>query len=162
MSSRAISAWAVALVLFTSASVSAQSLWEGYAVGSAGGWTAGRFSGSSLFGGAVGVEVMPNQRFGIGGEAAALTNTSGGLMLAFSGNARVHFPSGSRATPFVGGGYSGLGFFEGRDDAFNVSGGFDYRLTDRRAIRVEVRDFIRPTATYTAHYWGIRVGVTFR
>ena len=162
MSSRVIGAAVVVLALFTSSIASAQTQAEGYVVGSAGGWTAG-FNGASLFGGAVGAEAMPSRYFGIGGEAAGLTTATGNAMLAFSGNGRVHFPvRGSRVTPFAGGGYSRLFFFYNGENAYNVSGGFDYRLNDQRAIRLEVRDFIRPSTSYTAHYWGIRVGVTFR
>jgi hypothetical protein len=137
---------------------------EAYLVGAAGGWTS-QFGGSGqLFGGAGGVEFRPRSLLGVGGEVGAATTPNGGLLLSLSADARVHVTGARpdvRVAPFAGLGYSRLLFFEGTDDAVNVFGGVDVRLTDSRGLRFELRDMIRQDRV-TSHYWTFRAGVTFR
>jgi hypothetical protein len=152
-----------AAALAAPADATAQSA-EVFAVGAAGGWNRDYGSGGTLFGAAGGGEFLPVPQFGVGGEAAIHGNLRGGMMLALSADGRAHLTRGrdQRVVPFVGGGYSRLMFFELSDHAFNVSGGLDVRVSDRRALRFEFRDFVRDDHILRTHYWAFRAGLTFR
>jgi hypothetical protein len=157
-------AFSVVVVLAVASHVQAQSA-EGYALGAAGGWNSDFGSAGQLFGGGVGAEFYMTPRFGVGGDVGGFTTENGGGLLSLSIDARGHLTSGrasQRAVPFVGGGYSRLLFFEGADDAFNLSGGVDYRFSDSRGLRFEIRDMIRQERSFTTHFWAVRVGVIFR
>ena len=46
------------------------------------------------------------------------------------------------------------------DNAWNYSGGLDYRLSEGRRLRFELRDIVRQTSV-TSHYTTFRVGFIF-
>ena len=153
------------LVLLTSTTAAAQTRSQGFALGAVGGWTVGRGSGA-LLGGAAGAEAMPNRWLGIGGEGALLVPPgSSDLLIAISADGRVRFDDAARtrtAVPFAGAGYTRLQFFDRGFNAWHAAGGIDYRLGERRGIRIEFRDIVRQSFSLTAHHWTVRVGVLFR
>lgn len=149
-------------VLLSAVPISAQSQVERYSVASAGGWH-NRATGGSLFGAGAGVEVRPNAVFGAAIEGGLLIAPGGGggfaLPLSFDG--RLHLDDGQRIrrwSPFALAGYTFLLFPEGAHNAAHFGVGADYRMTARRAIRVEIRDIRR--GGYVSHYWGARIGMT--
>ncbi len=64
---------------------------------------------------------------------------------------------GWRFLPFATAGYTRL---FGTGNAVNFGGGFDYRLSQTRAIRVEVRDYYS-FSTPAQHNIGLRIGFVF-
>lgn len=62
---------------------------------------------------------------------------------------------GWKLLPFASAGYTRL---FGTGNAVNFGGGFDYRLSNMRAIRVEVRDYYSPSAP-AQHNVALRVGL---
>ncbi|MGE5644332.1 MAG: hypothetical protein ACM336_00935 [Acidobacteriota bacterium] len=77
-----------------------------------------------------------------------------------SANAYYHFfhSSDARLDPFVTGGYS-IFFRRGTQSLGNFGGGLNYWIWKTVAVRVEVRDHVMGTPR--AHYWGIRLGMSF-
>lgn len=70
--------------------------------------------------------------------------------------------AGQKTIPFLTAGYTRGFTFESSFDAWNVGGGVHYWIGDRRGLRVEFRDHIRPDSRGVLHYWSIRAGVAFR
>jgi hypothetical protein len=68
--------------------------------------------------------------------------------------------SGSRAEPFVVGGYSLL-FRNGVGNGINLGGGIDYWFMKKLGVRVEFRDYFNPNYL-NDHIIQGRIGVTFR
>jgi hypothetical protein len=66
----------------------------------------------------------------------------------------------SKLRPFVTGGYS-LFFREGTANLWNFGGGVQYWFREGLALRVEFRDHVQTEYEGTAHFWGVRVGVSF-
>jgi hypothetical protein len=111
-----------------------------------------------------GVEGRVYRGLGVGGEigflgpASSLEDSFG----IFSANGSYHFANATQSgklVPFVTGGYS-LFFREGTANAVNFGGGVNYWFKDRLGLRVEVRDHVLPE--YRTHYWGVRLGLSFR
>ena len=143
-----------------SPAVQAQSPVEGYIAGAGGRWS-NRFASGGLAGVAGGADIAVTRQVAAEMDVALLA-ASGGLLVALAPGVKVRFRelTTHAASPFLVGGYSFLQFFEGSRHAFHVGGGVDYAFSDRRALRIEVRDAIR--RDFPSHYLSIRVGVTFR
>ena len=101
------------------------------------------------------------KRIGIGTELGYLTPIRhfGDGIGVLSPNLSYHFASG-KVSPFVTGGYS-LFFRNGHASGFNVGGGVNYWVSNRMALRFEVRDNVLAEYINT-HFVGIRAGLTFR
>ena len=115
--------------------------------------------------GAGGVEWLLIPHLGIAGEGGLLLSPGGDIAATLGVDARVHFlgtPPPGGWGPYVCAGYSPLRFFELSDQALQFGAGVDYRLSPRRALRVELRDILRTGGSVTSHYWTVRVGVAFR
>ena len=154
----------VTAFLIGAGSASAQSL-EGYVAGGAGGWWHDTGTSGELLVGAAGAEWLAARRFGIAGEAGFLTNLGADMAVTVAVDARFHF-TGSQApgqwAPYAFVGYSPLRFFELSDQGLTFGGGADYRLSARRAVRIEVRDIMRSGGSVESHYLTARVGFAFR
>ena len=101
------------------------------------------------------------KRVGVGGEIGYLTpwrSMSSGLGVG-SVNGSFNLKPG-KVSPFVTGGYT-LFFRSGTANGYNFGGGVHYRLSDRTALRFEVRDNVLPDFK-DQHFVGFRIGVTFR
>ncbi len=114
-----------------------------------------------------GGEALFRDAFGVGAEMGYLSwleEGSDGLGV-LSVNGSYHFNGGSstrRWRPFLTGGYT-LGFDgETSENLFNVGGGVDYWVKPRVGLRLEFRDHVWSDGGETVHFWGARVGVTFR
>ncbi|MBI2839822.1 MAG: hypothetical protein HYX75_16030 [Acidobacteria bacterium] len=112
-----------------------------------------------------GFEVHAYKGLGIGAEIGYLGPIEGmgdgfGVMDI---NGYYHFSTGSsgRIVPFATGGYT-MFFRDGSVNLFNVGGGVDYRGGGRYGFRAEFRDHIWSEYGESNHFYGIRVGVTFR
>ena len=141
----------------------AQSSVEGYLAGGAGAWSNPSTSGS-LFAGVGGVEWRLSPFAGIAAEGGVMTTLRGGLALIVGADGRAHFGDSRTPhhwAPYALGGYSRLAFFEGSDNAVQLGAGADYRLSSRRALRIEIRDLIR-SSNVTSHYWTARIGLSFK
>jgi hypothetical protein len=80
-------------------------------------------------------------------------------------DARFHFTgpqTPGQWAPYAFVGYSPLRFFELSDQGLTFGGGVDYRLSARRAVRIEVRDIMRSGGSVESHYLTARVGFAFR
>jgi Outer membrane protein beta-barrel domain len=109
-----------------------------------------------------GGEAIFADAIGVGAEIGYLNSfeeDSQGIGV-FSVNGSYHFGSG-KWRPFVTGGYT-LGFRDGHANLFNLGGGVQYWLKPSVGLRIELRDHIWTEENDTAHFWGVRVGVTFR
>lgn len=152
------------LILFIAGSASAQSL-EGYVTGGVGRWSHDNGSSGELFAGAVGLEWLLVPKLGIAAEGGLLTNLNGDLAATVAVDVRLHFtgaPEAGEWAPYAFVGYSPLRFFELSDHGVTFGGGIDYRLSQRRALRFELRDIQRNGGSITSHYLTARVGLTFR
>jgi hypothetical protein len=101
------------------------------------------------------------KRVGIGGEIGYLTPwryLSEGIGVG-SVNGSFNLKPG-KVSPFVTGGYT-LVFRNGTASGYNFGGGVHYWLTERAAIRFEVRDNV-VRDFHDQHFVGFRIGVTFR
>ena len=152
---------ATAVWMLLAGTASAQTRAEGAVGGGLGGWFNTFGASGPLAGAAGGGEWRITPRIGAGGEVEVFGGW-GSIMLAVTaqGGARLAPPSHA-LVPFVAGGYTRVTFFELSDTAFSVTGGLDWRLRDRRALRFEFHDIVRPHRRFTSHYWAIRVGTTF-
>jgi hypothetical protein len=154
----------VLVTLLMSAQAAEAQPFEAYVTGGAGRWVHNTGSSGPLLAVAGGVEWLPGPYFGIGGEGGLLAGTSGDIAATLGVDARVHFrgttpPGGWSPYAFVG--YSPLAFFDLSDQGVSVGAGLDYRLSDCRALRFELRDIFRSSGSVKSHYWTARVGVTF-
>jgi hypothetical protein len=156
----------VAVPLLAVASVApAQSSLEVYVAGGLGQFVHSSAGSGSLGVGAVGVEWLPIPHLGIAGEGGAFASFSGDLLFSLGTDARVHFlgaPTLGGWAPYAFVGYSPLKFFELTDHGPQFGAGVDYHVGPHRALRFEVRDILRRSASVNSHYWTARVGVTFR
>jgi hypothetical protein len=136
---------------------------DGYVFAAPGATTISGFSRGTLhFGG--GVEQRIGQRFGLGGELGALGNWNNfrGAIGIASANAYYHLGDRSSAfDPFITGGYS-LGFRTSTINMLNMGAGANYWFSDRLGFRAEFRDHLNPRTGPNLHYWGIRLGLSFR
>jgi hypothetical protein len=98
---------------------------------------------------------------GVGGEIGYLTSGLG-IGSAYGIISPVRRGFGQKTLPFLSAGYTTGFTFEGSFNAWNIGGGANYWISDRRAIRVEVRDHVRPDPRGTLHYWSVRAGLAFR
>jgi len=98
---------------------------------------------------------------GIGPEIGYLTpiRSFGDGIGTFSPNISYHFRS-TKVSPFVTGGYT-LFFRNGHASGFNYGGGVDYWVANKTALRLEVRDNVMAEYGHR-HFWGFRVGLSFR
>ncbi len=116
-----------------------------------------------------GAEVLLIRGFGVGGELGVMgTPGHGGGIVSIDPSYR--FLRKSKLVPFVEGGYSRA---FGRNDTipptnlFNFGGGISYWAFKRVGLRLEVRDHVH-SANHSYfwgdenHYWGVRIGLTFR
>jgi hypothetical protein len=99
-----------------------------------------------------------------GGYVGPIRSMDYGIGLV-SANALYQFgrPGRTKVTPFVTGGYS-VGFRSSAGDAVNVGAGANYWITERTALRFEVRDHV-PIGSGIIRgvdIWGVRVGFTWR
>ncbi len=81
----------------------------------------------------------------------------------FSINGYYHFLENRRykADPFVTAGYS-LAFRTGTANLFNFGAGVNYWFHEKIGLLFEFRDNVWPVGDATAHYWGFRIGFSFR
>lgn len=154
----------VAAALWLGAGTSqAQGAGTGYVFAAPGQFRVEGFSNNTLQAGGGGEYILDNG-VGIGAEIGYLTPTEswGDGVGVFSANGSYHFrPRARGVVPFVTGGYS-LMFREGHLNAFNVGGGVNYWFHRRAGLRVELRDQIHSESGITGHWWGARVGLSFR
>ena len=101
---------------------------------------------------------------GVGGELGYVTpwkDFSRGLgVLSVDGS--YHFNRSAKVVPFVESGYT-LFFRSGIANGINVGGGVNYWLRDHIGLRLEFRDQMAINlGDVTSHYYGFRVGLSFR
>jgi hypothetical protein len=123
-----------------------------------------------------GAQGTPSLHIGAGGEALLYKGLGFGAEIGYftpfedfgagfgiaSVNGAYHFvQSGKKVVPFVTGGYS-LAFREGVGNLFNVGGGVNYWMREGLGLRVEFRDHIFNARRNAEHFWGVRVGLSFR
>ncbi len=112
-----------------------------------------------------GFDALAYKGLGLGGEIGYLmpAESPGDGFGVFSPNVSYHFLTGSKSgkfDPFVTGGYS-LFFRDDTANAVNFGGGVNYWIKERIGLRFEIRDHVLPDSDNT-HFYGFRVGVTFR
>ncbi len=156
---------AVLLAASMSIAVAAQTTREhgghGYAFVAPGGASGG--AATLHFG--VGGEALVYKGLGVGGEIGYLgpARSLGEGFGVFSPDVSYHFLNASKSgkvVPFVTGGYSLL-FRSGVANAVNFGGGVNYWFKDRVGLRLEFRDHI-PAHSELSHFYGFRIGLTFR
>ena len=111
-----------------------------------------------------GGEGVLGKSIGIGAELGALAPTEAleAVVGVFSLNGYYHFfHHGSRADPFLTGGYT-LAFRGETANLFNFGGGVNYWFISRLGLKVEIRDHIWTPPGTTVHAWGVRFGLAFR
>lgn len=113
----------------------------------------------------VGGQGLLYKGLGIGGEIGYMSPAAGlsegvGLL---SVNALYQFGragAGRKAVPFVTAGYS-LAFRGGSVNGLNLGGGLNYWFRDRKALLIEIRDYVSP-AELGVHLLTCRIGLSFR
>jgi Outer membrane protein beta-barrel domain len=112
-----------------------------------------------------GGEMVTPSGVGVGAEMGFLgprdTFSDGIGTLSIDGSYHFRVQGSRRVSPFAAGGYS-LFFRDGHFNLFNYGGGIQYELSPRTGLLVEFRDHVHSEQSVTAHYWGVRFGVTFR
>jgi hypothetical protein len=112
-----------------------------------------------------GMERLLNTHFGVGAELSSILppdhiqkNTRG----VFGLDAILPFTDERPFMPFATAGYAFL--FHGLTaNLVTYGGGIQYWYQENRGLRLEVRDQVWANGpTGALHYWGIRVGLTFR
>ncbi|HEV2288940.1 MAG TPA: hypothetical protein VGR81_08310 [Candidatus Acidoferrales bacterium] len=113
--------------------------WGGFSIegGYVGPWTSGKTGSGELS-----LDYMASWNLGSSGKGRTAKGT------AYWKDRGWHF------LPFVSAGYTRL---FGTGNALNYGGGFDYRLSYKSAIRVEMRDYYAP-ATPSQHNVALRIG----
>ena len=137
---------------------------HGYAFLAPGGVSSsGHTSSTYQMGG--GLEGILARGIGAGAELSALgagrafSNSVFGL---FSLNGYYHFPPHQqKLDPFATLGYS-LAFRTSTKNLFNFGFGSNYWFHDNLGLKLEFRDHVWRQDSFTANYWGFRVGLTFR
>lgn len=113
----------------------------------------------------VGGQGLLYKSFGIGGEIGYVSpnaNIAAGVGL-ISINGLYQFGRASRdhkTVPFVTGGYS-MAFRNGVANAVNFGGGLNYWFGSRKALLLELRDYISPLEP-NVHILTGRIGLSFR
>jgi hypothetical protein len=135
-----------------------------YVFAAPGAATAGWSSAGTLhFGG--GGEVAIAKGIAAGAEIGALTPPEcfSCVVGVLSPGAGYHFVRNPRSKidPFAGGGYS-LFFRSGHTNLWYFGGGVNYWFRRHTALRVELRDHVYAEYGNPIHFWGVRVGFTFR
>jgi hypothetical protein len=150
------------LVLIFCAAAPAQSTY-GYGFIAPGGLTFAGHTEATLHLG-FGVDVPIWKGLGLGAELGALgpTRSFSDAVGIFSPDASYHFihDRSRKADPFVVAGYTLL-FRTDTANLFNFGGGTNYWFSDRVGFRVEFRDHVF-TRVRALHYWGVRIGISFR
>ena len=136
---------------------------QGYGFVAPGAVNDGSSSSTMHFG--VGGEGLIYKGLGVGGEigyAIPTRRPEDGFGI-FSANGSYHFRHASasgKLVPFVTGGYS-LFFRSSTGNAVNFGGGVNYWFREHAGIRAEFRDHVL-TVDRNLHYFGFRIGFTFR
>ena len=112
---------------------------------------------------------------GLAGEARLRNGLAGGGEVSFlapldaldygigvlNANVSYYVANPGRFLPFVTGGYS-MGFRTAPENGWNVGAGVEYWRGDV-GLRLEIRDQVFQFRNREAlHFWGVRMGVTFR
>ena len=152
----------VLLTIALGASALAQST-NGYVFFAPGGVSVAGHTGMTLQAGA-GADVILGKGVGVGAEISALgpRDSLADSVGMFSANGSFHFirEKGRKVDPFVTGGYT-LMFRSGTANMVNFGAGANYWFHNRLGLRVEFRDHVF-TQTARVHYWGVRLGLSFR
>jgi hypothetical protein len=124
-------------------------------------WYSGFFgSGSGSVHVAGGLEVLAKNLAGGSAEFGFYDR-----FVTISLNGVLHVPAGEAPVrPFVTAGYTKMGIGDGEGDPFdewNVGAGADVGR-GRTALRLDVRDHIRPDDRGRVHYWSFRGGIVIR
>jgi hypothetical protein len=151
----------VAMLLAFAVLAQAQGNSHGYLLAAPGGTAPSGGGTLHLAGGGDGVF---NNGASVGAEVGYLfpfRDASSGLGL-FSVNGGYHFlKSGSKAVPFITGGYTGF-FRDGYANGVNFGGGVNYWFKERVGVRIEFRDNIAAFDGDAVHFLNVRFGITFR
>jgi hypothetical protein len=111
-----------------------------------------------------GVDAVFWKGLGVGAELSAIGPTSdlSSVVGMFSPNGTYHFvhEKDRKVDPFVTAGYTLL-FRSGTANLVNFGAGLNYWFRDHAGLRVEFRDHVY-TRGATLHYWGVRLGLSFR
>jgi len=110
---------------------------------------------------AVGAERSFYRGVGISGEIGAIFGHTSFAIFSLNGYYQPPVSDSSQVNPFVSGGYT-AGVAGGGSSMFNVGAGFSYWFLRRIALRTELRDYVRPGASPSSHFWGFRLGFAFR
>ena len=154
----------IALILLAAAAAMAQQS-NGYVFFGPG--AASGHGGSTLtlhMGG--GVDAMIAKGIGVNAEIGAMWPPKACfadcVVGIFSPGGTYYFTRGreSKVEPFVNGGYS-LMFRSGHGNLFYFGGGLNYWMSKKVGLRMEFRDHV-PTYDSSAHFWGFRLGLSFR
>ena len=116
-----------------------------------------------------GVEKLLTRDIGAGGELSGMIPGHGPAKNAvgiFSVNGYYHFLSDRKLDPYATAGYSLL-FRTATANLYNVGGGLHYWFQDNLGLTLELRDQVRsgsgsPANSGAVHYWGVRIGLSFR
>ncbi len=114
-----------------------------------------------------GIERLLDRGFGVLADAAGIVPSQGKTRDAVAGVASFdgiyHFRGESKADIVALGGYSLL-FRDHVANLGNFGGGLHYWFQDTKGLLIEWRSTVGPTwmSSHTAHFWGIRFGLTFR
>ena len=113
---------------------------------------------------AAGYEMEIYRRLGLGAEIGYLTPFSdfGSGIGVFSPNGIFQFQtSNDKLTPFATFGYS-LGFRSDAVSGVNFGGGTHYWFREKTGLRFEFRDHVFDLGPTVQHYYGFRIGLSFR
>jgi hypothetical protein len=139
-------------------------LTRGYAYVAPGGITqSGNTTRAYAVGG--GVERLLDRGIGVGAELEGVvpgTGRSSEAVGILSINPYYHFLRERKLDPYATAGYS-LVFRDFTGNAFNYGAGLNYWFQDNLGVLAEVRDHrFGRSGGPAAHYWGVRIGLTFR
>ncbi len=135
---------------------------QGYVFFAPGALTAGGTRGTYHTG--AGGEVLFYKGLGAGAELGYLAPwdypRSGLGVASVDGSYHFGAKEDAKLVPFVASGYT-LMWHSGSGNLFNFGGGVNYWFRDHWGLRLEFRDHVWPNNP-TAHYWGFRIGLSFR
>jgi hypothetical protein len=139
-------------------------LTRGYAYVAPGGITqAGYTARSYAVGG--GAERLLDRGVGVGAELEGVVPGVGRSRDAvgiFSINPYYHFLRERKLDPYATAGYS-LVFRDFTANAFNYGAGLNYWFQENLGVMAEIRDRrVGQSGAPAVHYWGVRIGLTFR
>jgi hypothetical protein len=111
------------------------------------------------------VERLLDRGVGLGAELEGVVQAAGRAkdsVGVFSISPYYHFLHERKLDPYATAGYSLL-FRDFTANGFNYGGGVNYWFDDALGLMVEIRDRrIARSGAPAAHYWGVRIGLTFR